>query len=269
MTPHDPALSALLEQLNPPTHAAPDWDDVLRRAVVPHRPARRGALARRMTILVAAVGVAVAAVLLLASPWRNEPSIVDRASAALALTPQTILSERFTSVLTNLKSGTVTRTSTEIWLAAGGRFRTVHHRAGNVIYEIGREGTGQPLITYNQSTNTLHENCSATAFGPRDPVAVLRNYLAAGKMRVSGEATIKGRAVVRIRGATAPAETDELFVDRHTYIPVQLRTKITNNVQRLLGVITWTTYQRLSATPATTSLTDIKAQHPSARLTSC
>jgi len=264
MNDHDPGLVTLLDRLTPRTEAVPDWADALRRAAE-QTPGRRLAAWRFAGAGIAGV-VALLGVLLV-SLWGGETSIVDRASAALALKPHTILHERFTSAITDRASSNVTHTSEEIWLGSGGRFRAIRSTKGSPPQEFGRAGRSQPLVTYNRSTNTLKSDCVASYYRFRDPVAVIRQYLAAGKMKVIGDATLNGRRVVKLRSVSSE-ETDELYVDQNTYYPVRLTSRFSGHPHDL-AVLKFTTYRYERDTPATRALTNIRSQHPQAKLVGC
>src|SRR5690348_8060303 len=84
MTDRDRRLAASLERLVPRRIERDEWDEIVARAdrrVVPIRRFRvpRRALAASGVVLAAVVGA-----LLVASPWRNGPSVIANASAALA-----------------------------------------------------------------------------------------------------------------------------------------------------------------------------------------
>jgi hypothetical protein len=264
MNDHEPGLATLLDRLTPRTDAVPDWADALRRAE--QTPGRRLPAWRFAGVGVAGAVVALL-VILLVGFWGGKPSIVDRANAALALKPQTILHERFNSTLTDPASGTVTRTSEEIWLGDGGRFRAIRTTPGSPPQEFGRAGRHQPLVTFNPGTNALKSDCVASYDRFRDPVAVIREYLAAGRMKVVGHTTLNGRQVVKLRGVSS-SETDELYVDRNTYYPVRLTSRFSGR-QHGFAVIQFTTYRYEPVTPATRTLANIRSQHRHAKLVDC
>ena len=104
-----------------------------------------------------------------------------------------------------------------------------------------------------------------------DPVAAVRTAIRDGRAHDQGRTSLYGRTVERIRVDPCPPSkptlcTDTLteeggyaYVDPETYHPVEIR--IGSDITRFF------TYEYLPRTAANVALTNIRAQHPHARLT--
>ena len=98
-----------------------------------------------------------------------------------------------------------------------------------------------------------------------DPVAAVRNAIRHGRAHDQGRTKLNGRTVERIRLDPCPpgrcmTETgDFAYVDPDTYYPVQ--TDIDGRTIR------FSAYEYLPRTATNLALTNIRAQHPHARLT--
>jgi hypothetical protein len=106
-----------------------------------------------------------------------------------------------------------------------------------------------------------------------DPVAAVRTAIRAGRAHDQGRTRLNGRTVERIRVDPCPpshstvCRPDTLteaggyaYVDPETYYPVEIRIDGA-------GTTRFSTYQYLPRTAANLALTDIRAQHPHARVT--
>lgn len=105
-----------------------------------------------------------------------------------------------------------------------------------------------------------------------DPVKAVRNAIRAGRAHDQGRTTLLGRTVERIRvdpcspnkpsSCTAPlaAVGGYAYVDPKTHYPVEIR-------PNGAGTIRFSTYEYLPRTAANLALTNIRAQHPHARVT--
>jgi hypothetical protein len=113
-----------------------------------------------------------------------------------------------------------------------------------------------------------------------DPVAELRRAIRSGLAHDQGRTTLNGRTVERIRidpcppksAFTDPSPCTDLvwssgggyaYVDPETYYPVEIRLSVGGGAD----VIRFATYEYLPRTAANLALTNIRAQHPHARLT--
>ena len=263
MTDRDPQLSQLLDRLNPAFDVEPDWDDAIARAQYdpPGRSRRRH---RTMPILALGATIAVTVTVLILSPWRSSPSIVDLASAALTPKPGTIVYEYIEETSTNLRTGVAQHGRRQLWLAPDGQFRSVQRVPGQPIREQGRLGKGLPLLTYLPATNVMNATCGSDLPAPVDPVQVIRNDLSKGTLRARGRAEVNHRAA-ELLVHTSPGETDYLYVDPSTYSPIELRSQRSTPAGRTLGVIKFLAYRYLPPTPTNLKLTNIRAENPHAR----
>jgi hypothetical protein len=109
-----------------------------------------------------------------------------------------------------------------------------------------------------------------------DPVAGLRRAIRAGRAYYQGTTKLHGRTVERIRFKGCPPPTPSVpapsvcaadlseyagyaYVDPETYYPVEIRLPD--------GVIRFSKYEYLPRTATNLALTNIRAQHPHARVT--
>ena len=264
MTDRDAALAPLLDRVTPPLAAYElDWDDVLKRT-------KRAPSRRRIGLLATAlIGVAALA-LALTTPWSGGPSIVDRAQAALATPPGTVLHVKWRDTFTD-NLGHVNDDVTDAWMDDRGRWHgfVTDARTGRRV-EIGGTHDLRQSVEYDPATNSIGWGLvtgGAYAFG--DPVDVLRRELAEGTATAMGRATIHGRSVDRIHlrlvGVDCKPVVHYLFVDPETYEPVEYRVTvfIPNRVRLVRRFLT---YARLPATTANLRRTDIRAAHPTAKV---
>jgi hypothetical protein len=258
-------VSDVMDELVPAfTDERGDWNDVLTRLDIERRVPRLGSARRRLVVLIGVIAVASAAALAITAPWSGTPTLLERAGAALAVKPGTILYERFETIETNPKSGNVTRHLTEIWLDSNGRFRALLRPGrGGTTDEFGRMGSGDQTLLFEPEINTI-EDASFT-FGLGDPVAAIKKAIATGKAIDAGKTTINGHTVEEIRSATT-SDTSRIFVDPETFDPVEATTTADINGHQEPTVIRFLTYQHIPATPANLRLTNIKAEHPHAKL---
>jgi hypothetical protein len=146
----------------------------------------------------------------------------------------------------------------------------------HVIDALEYQRYSNTLIRYTQAPTAI----KSTAF---DPVALIRAALKDGHARDAGNAVIAGRPVRAIDVALYSLDGGGgkaiYYVDRSTYAPVAIIYPkatwtqfpyIANPVFAGLkssGVaIRFSTYETLPSTAATRALTDIRAQHPSAKI---
>jgi len=285
-----------------------DWEDVLERAAEPVR--RRWSWRPRPRYLLAGAGVVVAAVvaLTIAEPWQGGPSIVDRAAAAI-LTPNSrqILYERVIfrpSGFVNVPQGPTVHI--RAWVD-GARPRNFRIRAngpsgkpfplkGVVPSEFGgKVGSGNGL-SYSFADRVLDPVPFWTPITKAvlDPADYVKASLTAGQAKVDGNATIRGRRVVRIRIASRPylrVVTSALFfVDARTYRPVRIelsaalpfRSRVgypltcltfamiygctSNPGPHAVWVYDFAEYRYLPRTAANRKLANIRAMHPNAEI---
>jgi hypothetical protein len=293
------------ERLYPVPDVTADWDDVLGRstrpvqAAEPRRPRRRlgqWRTTRRVLIFgAAAVAIALAA-LTVASPWRAGPTILDRAAAAIAAPASgQILHESIA-----LHSGPFNpdgAVNVQVWLdgAPPHRFRVTFDR--QPLVEAGGTVGSVQALSYDFASDVL----DPVALGFRvsqsdlDPVGFIRTALASGQAQADGRTTIRGREVLRIR-VTSPLRGRRVpsalyYVDAHTYEPVRITippgdfkpreslhglplifvTALPYGLPDSGGnhftlIYDFAKYQQLEPTTNNRKLTDIRAQHPHARI---
>jgi hypothetical protein len=321
----DELIDESLDRLVPPQVEHGDWEDILGRLQGPPAPKRRHR--SRLLLPVAAVLAAVVAALAITTPWHDGPSVIAKASAAIAVAPTDVLHERAVFRVLHPRcqiNGRIVpcpkglgTASTELWVEGGGRagtFRAITHRPtphrgnrwivmptgpfGNTltksraqvqIEEIG--GILGPThvidaLQYQRYSNTLIRYTQAptaiksTAF---DPVALIRAALMSGHARDAGNAVIAGRAVraidVALHSVDGGTGRATYYVDRSTYAPVEIVYPKANWTQfpyianPVFGgfkpsgfVVRFSTFATLPSTAVNRALTDIRAQHKTAKV---
>jgi hypothetical protein len=316
----DELIDQSLDRLVPPQVEHGDWEEILGRLQEAPAPQRRHR--SRVLLPVAVVLTVAAAALAITTPWHDGPSVIARASAAIAVAPTDVLHERaelralhprcsIMGRIVRCPKGVGTQ-STELWVGAN-TFRTITrwptpHPKGRWIFmsgtfgntltksrtqvqveEIG--GTLGPThvseaLRYQRYSNTLIRYTQApTAIKSAafDPVALIRAALRAGHARDAGNAVVAGRPVRAINVALYSLDEGAgkaiYYVDRSTYAPVEIVYPkaswtqfpyIANPVFAGLPssglVIRFSTFESLASTAANQALTDIRAQHTSARI---
>jgi hypothetical protein len=240
-----------------------------------------------------AVAAAAAAALFLTAPWSSSPGFLERAAAALIPPKNSILHAKLAE--TSAECGTTW--TAQVWIdERTQRFRGFFHDplapvpwhyftpqefqqgvtcSPGSAYEAGSTNSRARLLRFQPKTNRLvgiGGCCRADIFGGtrRDPVADLRRAIRAGLAHDEGRTKLHGRTVERIRVDSCPPHRLDCpdivwssgggyaYVDPKTYVPVEIRLR--GDVTRI------TTYEYLPRTAANLALTDIRAQHPHARL---
>jgi hypothetical protein len=252
----------------------------------------RGSHVRRNRFLPAAATlvIAAAALLLSTTPWSASPSFVERAEAALRPPAGTILHQKWIVTTTSAAFGcTVRHRPNESWLdqVPPHRYRILLNvppppatsrlalACGNPKGpELG--GTLDSLTTLEfLPPNTL---LLRSRIGlPIDPVADLRERLAAGTAHDVGRTTWQGRTVERIRldrepgcaSQDCPWQPSYWYVDPDTLDPVGMQgiggiSEPGRRSIRLRVVVHFVAYEYLPRTAENLALTDIRAQHPNA-----
>ena len=132
--------------------------------------------------------------------------------------------------------------------------------------------------------NTLSSSYANWPFYFDDPVEHLREWLASGRAHDEGTMSLDGRTVRRIRidppadcpVASCPSKPNYAYVDPESFYPVQLECEDCGGIAlpgrpivRLRLVTRFLAYEPLlPRTEANLALTDIRAQHPNAVLSS-
>jgi hypothetical protein len=264
------------------------------RQYAPVRAGREGARRRRRWLLLAAATlvIATAASLLSTAPWSTSSSFVERAEAALKPPARSILHQKWTVTTTSFAYGcTVRHRPNESWLdqAPPHRYRLLLNvppppATSRLALACGNPKGPELGGTLDSSTtlefappNTL---LTRSRIGlPIDPVADLRQRLAAGTAHEAGRGTAWGRPVERIRIDPEPGcssqgclwEPFEWWVDPKTLQPVGMMgiggmSEPGRRFIRLRVVGRFLAYDYLPRTAANLALTDIRAQHPSATM---
>jgi hypothetical protein len=248
-------------------------------------------LLRNRPLLAAATLVFAAAALLLSTtPWSASPSFVEQAEAALKPPAGTILHQKWTVTTTSDAFGcSVRHRPNESWLdqEPPHRYRLLLNvppppAASRLALACGNP-KGPELGGKLDSPTTL-EFVPPNTLVPRsriglpiDPVADLRQRLAAGTAHEAGITTAWGRTVKRIRidpepgcaSRGCPWQPSEWAVDPDTLQPVGMGGIVRisepgGRLIRLRFVGRFLAYEYLPRTAANLALTDIRAQHPNA-----
>jgi hypothetical protein len=255
----------------------------------------------RLLPIGAAVAVAAAAALFLTAPWTSSPGLLAKAAAALTVPPGRILHEKWTEVQHGVVPNGRTCTGEsagEFWIdEPTNRFRAVM-RDGNApyphpptwaqkmkganackpglppAYEIGGHvlGTGGFQFVPPNRLGRIAANVIPFGGGPYDPAETLRHALRSGHARDLGRTKLNGRTVELITerycllAADGPGSTcvrrgaDRFYVDPKTFYPIEA---VTANSTK---IIRFAAYEYLPRTSGNLALTNIRAQHPHARI---
>jgi hypothetical protein len=284
MTETDERVRELLDALEPRRTESADWEGVLARL-----ERRRRIRIQRPALLVAAVGVSAAIALTVTAPWRGAPTILERAGAAIrSPSAAEVLYMRFEDKRSGccrvLSAGEV-----RLWVegSAPRHFRAVFpgFSAGSPLAEGG--GTLDPpsapaLFRYDPQANVLEPlktrtHVSTASF---DPVAIVREALAAGRARVRGKVMVGGRQTIRIdltgRDNSGVVGEAIYYVDAKTYQPVEIDypriVELRFPFEPVFGNgiykerLRFVTFRYLPATAANLRLADIRAMHSTARI---
>jgi hypothetical protein len=303
----DPKIATVLDQYTPLLNETGDWNQVLADAgVVEYRsrtrekPRRYGS--KRVRAFVLAVVVAMAASLTSVALLGGSSSILDRASAAISISPDQVLHEHIVFIANGHVLG-----SNEIWIqgAAPHQYRLLANRPGvdtrvSLIPARSEQGgtldSRSPRIeVYDSRTNTIRRTqAGPTGTLPFDPATAIRSSLASGHAHVEGKRTVNGKPLIVIQlnslvndstgwGVRAGGMgTATVLVNPRTYTPVQIAFHHVDGVSASLGtpyfhrgsdrartsmtaIERFTVFERLPATTANLRLASLSAQHPTAR----
>ena len=263
-----------------------------RRQHLPAPSGRERSHRRQGWLLLAAATlvIAAAASLLSTAPWSTSSSFVERAEAALKPPARSVLHQKWVVTTTSLAYGcTVRHRPNESWLdqAPPHRYRLLLNvppppATSRLALACGNP-KGPELGGTLDSWTTLefvppNRLVARIRIGlPIDPVADLRQRLAAGTAHEVGRGTSWGRPVKRIRIDREPGcgsqgcswEPLEWWVDPQTLQPVGMMgiagvSGPGRRTIRLRVVGRFLAYEYLPRTAANLALTDIRAQHPDA-----
>jgi hypothetical protein len=232
------------------------------------QPRRR---AVRVSAAVACVGAAAAG-LMVASPWKGGPSIVERAAAAIAPRDDAVIHRRIESITRSPDGAVTRRMAYESWEYGAGderRFRTAYRVAGARL-----EHGGTPTTSGRRYFELLNLD---TGVGIRETLSgdlqslteSIRENLENGDWRVVGEAVVDGRPVTQLGArdqygntGTEDCSEDQLFIDRATYEPVLDRALRCTGSRVVTRETRFRVIDVLPATPENIALTSVAAQHP-------
>jgi hypothetical protein len=248
----------------------------------------------RLLLTSATLAIAIAAALLVTTPWNNSPAFLERAQAALRPPAGTILHQKWevTGISTD-PACTVRRGPSEIWID-----ETPPHRYRVLLNTLpppnainadpralacskwqgselgGAFDTGETLRFVPPNTLSLLPGLFSY---PVDPVADLRDSISAGSAHDEGKTQLDGRTVERIRvdpeAACAfpgcPRKPFYWYVDPKTFHPIGAEgagglTQPGRPFVPLHVVVRYLAFEYLPRTAANLALTNIRAQHPNA-----
>jgi hypothetical protein len=244
-----------------------------------------------LLVAAATLVIAAAASLLSTAPWSTSPTFVARAEAALRPPGGTILHQKWVVTTTSDAFGcTIRHRPNESWLdqAPPHRYRILLNvppppatsrlalACGNPKGpELGGTLDSWTTLEFAPPNRLLRRSRIGL---PIDPVADLRQRLAAGTAHEAGKRTSAwGRTVQRIRIDPEPGcvsqgcslEPSEWWVDPKTLHPVGFMgiggiLEPGRRFMRLRVVGRFLAYEYLPRTAKNLALTDIRAQHPNA-----
>ncbi|HEY7691396.1 MAG TPA: hypothetical protein VH816_03550 [Gaiellaceae bacterium] len=258
------------------------------RGYGPSRESHR--LRNRLLLVAATLVIAAAALLLSTTPWSSSPTFVERAEAALTPPAGTILHQKWVVTTTSVAYGcTVRHRPNESWLdqKPPHLYRIVLNvppppSTSRLALACGNP-KGPELGGTLDSATTLEFTPPNTLLTrsriglPIDPVADLRQRLAAGTAHKRRRTTWQGRVVEWIKidpepgcgSQGCPWQPFWWFVDPKTLEPVGMMgiggiSEPGRRLLRLRVVVHFLEYEYLPRTPENVALTDIRAQHPDA-----
>lgn len=285
---------------------AGDWDDVLNRARLPRRAPeerhlrerRRPWRSRRGRVLLAtAVTAAAVVALVVESPWRSGPSILDRAAAAIVAPGSgQILSESIAIHGSSDPRGLVVHVKVWIDGARPHRFRVTVDGPRNipgVPVELGGTLGRSEGLSYSALDHVLDPVVFELPVKQShlDPAAFIKAALTSGRAKPDGKTTLQGREVIRIRVIShrygKPETVAIYFVDAHTYRPVRIvitqrggflvlgfrlpnlsviQTPSFTHFLKGQPIFNFSEYRELRPTASNRKLANIRAQHPNAEI---
>ena len=177
--------------------------------------------------------------------------------------------------------------STRLWVQGSTprRFRAVFPGVAGPTGEGGGTLSARSVLTlfsYDPATNTLKplRTGSRVSTAAWDPVAIVRDALAAGRARVRGKTTIGGKQAIRIeiaaRDRRGGAGKALYYVDPKTYRPIEIDyphlVELRFPFEPVFGNgiykerIRFSAFKYLPATRTNIELADIRATHPDAKV---
>jgi len=234
---------------------------------------RTGSRRRRIALragAAAAVAVAALAVLSIVNVFGPQgPSIVEKATAALAHLDSAILHVHTRGIQDN-GDGTVSTWEDESWQSTAAPFarRQIESVEGGPATEVSRADGGFQQL-YDASANTIYQlldpssETTETGSGFTDEFreAVLE-MLQSGEAKVDGHEVVDGRDAVRIVGVGRAGGSATYLIDAATNDPIEWRTTGDGGGT----VLRFVTYQELPATPENLALLSVTGGHPDATL---
>ena len=196
-------------------------------------------------LALAALAGATAAALFVSTPWNKSPGFLERAQAALAANPATVLHVTSEETYTSTDPAcSVTRGPNEMWIdqTPPHRFRAVQesHTPDSAVdprHWVCSSGTIGELRGTLDSRRALwfvppgvESGSPVLTVRPHDPVQALREAISAGRAHDEGKTELNGRTVKRIRvdapfGCADPCPHEPLYtyVDPDSFYPVEDR----------------------------------------------
>jgi hypothetical protein len=195
-------------------------------------------------LVLAALAGATASALFVSTPWNNAPGFLERAQAALAADPETVLHARWEETLTSTDPAcTVELGPNEIWIdqTSPHRFRAVREdttpdpatdprhwvcSSGTISELRGTLDSGRAQRFVPPGTET---GLPVLVMTPHDPVKAFREAISTGRAHDEGETQLDGRTVKRIR-IDPPLDCDPCpdnrspsyaYVDPDSFFPVE------------------------------------------------
>lgn len=260
----DSNLQQLEDDLRALAAAQPGDEDLrlrLREGLLPEPPTtKRRKASFRFTLPAlagAAAAIAVVGIVLVGGSGSGGPSAADaailhRTLAAVTGPPNTILHVK----TTNVTAGTT-------FLGEWWQQTAPPYASRGVKGPIGHLGefadNGTTSYMYDPSTNTIYQHPDSGTPSFTDPISLIRQQLASGQAKVTGEATINGHPLDGIRLASGITT----YVDKGSYIPRYIDDPQSNGSTLRFQVVA---YQHLRSTPQNRQLLSITGQHPDATI---
>jgi hypothetical protein len=179
-------------------------------------------------------------------------SAVERAAAALASDPRTILHVHMLGRQYDNARPDI-RWQNESWVGAGG-YRMVETPPDGPIAET-EQAKGFDRVWDGERVLEAPAADAEISTSPEDKFrGEALQYLRDGKARVRGQVRRDGRQALKI---VAAGGSQTFIVDAHDYTPIEFRTRGTGGGT----VLRFVTYERLPVTDETRKLLSISAQH--------
>ena len=233
------------------------YRDQLERAVTAdlgrrRRRTRLGAVALTLALIVVVVNVIPSGGTDRPLPAVAPASAVERAAAALASDPRTILHVHMLGRQYDNTRPDI-HWQNESWVGAGG-YRMVETPPDGPVAET-EQAKGYDRLWDGERVLEAPAHDAEISTSPEDKFrGEALQYLRKGKARVTGQVRRDGRQALKI---VAAGGSQTFIVDAHDYTPIEFRTRGTGGGT----VLRFVTYERLPVTDETRRLLSISAQH--------